>query len=133
MIEFALKTCSERIQFAPAFAHAIGETIEFLHGSGELAQAGMGIVDIERDRAASSGIDDRTSFGDRETFSRIKTTRSDTDLAISSHPISFDAARFRSMPTMSWWLFALKTRSYCNDPIANRLVKNFFVVPSNKL
>jgi hypothetical protein len=58
----------------------------------------MGIVDIERDRAASSGIDDRTSFGDRETFSRIKTTRSDTDLAISSHPISLDLARRRSMP-----------------------------------
>jgi hypothetical protein len=61
------------------------------------ASSGMGIVDIERDRARSSGIDDGTSFAIAKLSVESKRHAAHTDLAISPHPISFDAARCRSI------------------------------------
>jgi hypothetical protein len=65
------------------------------------ASSGMGIVDIERDRARSSGIDDRTSFAIAK-LSETKQQAAQTDLAISPHRISFDPAQAPRLPVFCY-------------------------------
>jgi hypothetical protein len=81
--------------------HGLGGLPSAAPAGSEIGSSGMGIVDIERDRARSSGIDDGTSFGDRETFSRIKTTRCSYGFSDQSRSVSrsmpLDVARCRSI------------------------------------